>query len=77
MLRTKAELILAKDKTLAKHTVLGGYGTGRWTVESDTDPGVPLILKDDKSYIQLDECSYSEAQKVTTCTLFRMLVRAA
>lgn len=71
-------LLSSQDKTLAKHTILGGYGTGQWVPDSDDSPGVPFSIPEgDKTTIQLDEVSFNpEAQGVSTMSLFKMLVRA-
>lgn len=82
------ELILAKDsslwilasqdKNIPKFTLLGGFGTGQWVAQSDSQPGIDFAMPDgDKTIIQVDEASFSsEAQGVSTCSLFKLLVRS-
>ncbi|CAK9046969.1 Uncharacterized protein SCF082_LOCUS26372 [Durusdinium trenchii] len=85
----QVELILCKDKSVwlvssqgksvGKHVVLGGFGTGQWLAEAEcSEPGIPFALPHgDKSLFQLDETSFSsEAQGCTTMTLYKMLIRA-
>lgn len=71
-------LLSSQDKTLAKHTLLGGFGTGQWIADSDNDPGVVFdVSLGDKTIVQLDEGSFSaEGQGIATMSLFKLLVRA-
>lgn len=65
------------DKSLPRHTVVGGYGTGQWVSEEESDPGVRFVITDDKAWIQLDESSFAaEAQGSSTVTLYKLLIRA-
>lgn len=85
---SQVELILGKDKTIwllssqnktiAKHCILGGYGTGQWVPEAEcSEPGVPFKLDNDRSVVQLDESSFSaEAQGCQTLTIYKLLLRA-
>eukprot|EP00438_Fugacium_kawagutii_P000524 Skav222260 [mRNA] locus=scaffold2615:8298:18199:+ [translate_table: standard] len=84
------ELIKCKDnslwllssitKTIAKHTVLGGYGTGQWMTQAEcTEPGVPFeIPAGDRTLIQLDEATFGGegAQGITTLSIYKLLLRA-
>ena len=71
-------LLSNQDKTLPKHQLLGGVGTGQWIPESDPGPGISFALKEgDRTLVQLDEASFaSEQQGFSTLSLFKMLVRA-
>ncbi|CAK9005782.1 Uncharacterized protein SCF082_LOCUS8742 [Durusdinium trenchii] len=83
------ELILCKDETiwicagadkvLGKHQVVGGVGTGQWVPETEaSDCYIPFTLPEgDKTLVQLDESSFSsDAQGVSTSTLFKLLLKA-
>ena len=68
----------APTKTIAKHIVLGGFGTGQWLPEADcSEPGVAFACpQGDQSLIQIDESSMaSEAQGFSTLSLYKLLVR--
>eukprot|EP00438_Fugacium_kawagutii_P021208 Skav201605 [mRNA] locus=scaffold152:965507:966238:- [translate_table: standard] len=71
-------LVASQDKAVTKHALLGGFGTGQWVPEADGQPGVPFsVSQGDKTMIQLDESSFaSEAQGISTLTLFKLFVRA-
>ena len=71
-------LLSSQDKTVAKHTLLGGFGTGQWIADSDNDPGVAFdVSLGDKTVVQLDESSFTaEGQGIATMSLFKLLVRA-
>ena len=72
-------LLSTQGKTIGKHTVLGGFGTGQWVPEAEcSEPGIPLTFQQgDKSTIQLDETSFSpEAQGYQTLSLYKLLLRA-
>ena len=69
--------VCSQDKVIGKHIVLAGFGTGIWVPEGESEPGVDFKLDSDKTLVQLDESSFSsEAQGVTTLSLFKLLVRA-
>ena len=71
--------LCTSNKTIAKYTVLGGYGTGQWLPEPDcSEPGVNFACPDgDQSLFQLDESSMSsEAQGFQTMSLYKLLLRA-
>ncbi|CAK9022487.1 Uncharacterized protein SCF082_LOCUS15807 [Durusdinium trenchii] len=83
------ELILCKDgtiwllcgqnRTIPKHSVLAGFGTGQWLPEAEcTDGGVPFAVPHgDRTLVQIDEASFStEAQGNQTLTLYKLLLRA-
>eukprot|EP00438_Fugacium_kawagutii_P020691 Skav232340 [mRNA] locus=scaffold1704:535693:541139:- [translate_table: standard] len=84
------ELIKCKDnslwllssitKTIAKHTVLGGYGTGQWMTQAEcAEPAVPFeIPAGDRTLIQLDEATFGGegAQGITTLSIYKLLLRA-
>ena len=68
--------VCSQDKVLGRHVVLGGFGTGQWVCEGESEPGVDFKLDSDKTVVQLDESSFSsDAQGVTSLTLFKLLVR--
>eukprot|EP00438_Fugacium_kawagutii_P011181 Skav236378 [mRNA] locus=scaffold2027:89794:98542:- [translate_table: standard] len=71
-------LLSSQNKTVAKHCILGGYGTGQWVPEAEcAEPGVPFKLDNDRSVVQLDEGSFSaEAQGCQTLTVYKLLLRA-
>ncbi|CAK9093103.1 Uncharacterized protein SCF082_LOCUS43797 [Durusdinium trenchii] len=86
---SSVQLILAKDssiwlcstqdRSIGKCTVLGGFGTGQWVSQSQSDsqPGIDFVMPSDRTLVQLDEASFSsEGQGVSTSTLFKLLVRA-
>lgn len=67
------------DKLVAKHTVLGGFGTGQWVPEADApDTSVSFAMPlGDQSVVQLDEGSFSaQGQGVSSLTLYALLLRA-
>lgn len=85
----QVELVLAKDKsvwllpsqnkTIAKHCVIGGFGTGQWLPEAEcSEPGIPFACPHgDRTLFQLDEASFAaEAQGFQTMTLYKLLLRA-
>ncbi|CAK9085985.1 Uncharacterized protein SCF082_LOCUS40699 [Durusdinium trenchii] len=71
-------LVSDQQKTIGKHCVLGGYGTGQWVPEAEcSEPGVPFAMKSDQSLVQIDEGSFAaEAQGFQTLTLYKLLLRA-
>ena len=87
---SNVELIKAKDgslwllssqsKTVGKHILLGGYGTGQWVPSSEcTDPGVPFeVPHGDKTPVQIDETTFGPdgAQGVSTLSIYKLLLRA-
>ena len=72
-------LLASQDKTVGKHTVVGGFGTGQWVAESDApEQSIGIsIAQGDQTKVQLDEASFSaEQQGITTLSLYKLLVRA-
>lgn len=71
-------LISGQDKTLGKHVILGGVGTGQWVPEGEAfEESIPFKMDSDRTFVQLDEGSFAnEAQGVSTLTLYKMLHRA-
>eukprot|EP00435_Cladocopium_sp_Y103_P052879 s246_g16.t1 len=72
-------LLSSQGKTIGKHTVLGGFGTGQWMPEAEcSEAGIPFSMpQGDKSIVQLDESSFApEAQGHSTLSLYKLLLRA-
>ena len=71
-------VVAAQDKTLAKHVVLGGAGTGQWVPESEAENSIPFKLSDgDKTIVQLDEASFAqEASGISSLSIYKMLLRS-
>lgn len=73
-------LLSSQNKSVGKHQLLGGFGTGQWLTASEcADPGVPFtVAEGDKTIIQLDESSFGAegAQGVSTLTIYKLLLRA-
>ncbi|CAK9014735.1 Uncharacterized protein SCF082_LOCUS12453 [Durusdinium trenchii] len=87
---SNVELIKAKDgslwllssqsKTIGKHVLVGGYGTGQWLPSNEcTEPAVPFQVPDgDKTPVQIDETTFGPegAQGVSTLSIYKLLLRA-
>lgn len=73
-------LLSSSNRTLGKHILVGGYGTGQWVAQSEcSEPGVAFTVGDgDKTVIQIDEASFGGegAQGVSTLTIYKLLLRA-
>lgn len=71
-------LLASADKTIDRHTIIGGFGTGQWVSGADSQPGIDFAMPHgDQSIVQLDESTFSsEAQGVSTSSLFKLLTRA-
>ena len=82
LLLTKSKQVwlvsLDKDKVLAKHCQLGGFGSGQYAKAAECGDGVPYKLEDkDKTPVQVDETSLRESAatgSVATMTLYKLLV---
>lgn len=72
-------LVASQDKVVAKHQLLGGFGTGQWVAETDCSEGIAFKMEEgDQTMVQIDESSFSsaDAQGFSTQTLYKMLVRS-
>ena len=71
-------LVSSQDKALARHQVLGGFGTGQWVPEADSADGIDFKMEQgDQTLVQLEESSFNaEAQGFSTHSLYKLLVRS-
>ena len=69
-------LITKKNpRTLARHTMLGGHGTGKYFPSSDSKEGVEFEWpQGDQSYLLVDQSGLKESTLVTPETLYKYLV---
>ena len=72
-------LVSDRSKQIAKHTQLGGYGTGSYVGVVDPEEGILLELRHgDKSLCQLDEGSLhpDRSTAISVMTMYKMLTMA-
>lgn len=67
----------SKDgKTLPRRSHLGGYGTGMYVAMSDSSPGVPFVLKDDREPVEIDLVSLDPNKSgYEALTLYNLLIK--
>ena len=65
------------NKTVPRHSQIGGFGTGQYLPTANEEPGLEFNLTDDSAVVQLDMSTFrTDGSGISTMSLYKMLLLA-